>query len=923
MSKLIVLLSSVVAFNHLVAAEFSGSALAKTNGAFCVEWDVGNGGLKSLVLNNDTNRMNWIEGTGTWGTIRSYDPKIEFPSWEDSYFNPQLIKFEGMSIEGDEVVSHYVDGDVAVAVRRRLDGDSLHESYEFTNKGYAPRYYLRGHLGILATFNDSYHSAKICCTQRCHAHIHAHGKQSFVHALKMAPYDTELVLSMTDGALDGYSVRRIMKEYSNDRGDFVLHTEPFELLKGETRKFAWKVSSIKAGTFVPPVRVKYETCFPGEEFEIVDSQGTHRVKAEKPGELEAFGARLYVSPELDKVVENCIRFIVRKLQCRDPKSPLYGAFLLYDDETGRQYFDNRFSDHNATRERIGMGLLLARWLQTHKDAEVQEAFDLFEKFMFREFIDLESGVVYNTIGKNPNQKRLYNGPCAAEVLLELYALHGDIKYLETIKRVFLDFYANGGKKFYPNGGDISRAISLMEKAGMDVAKLKREHREHIDNVLANDIYYPEHEVRFEQTIVTPAVRLLAGYWLYLDKDPKVLEGLRRQIAMLERFDGDQPDHINGGTPIRHWDGYWFGKTHLYGDTLQYLSALSGNAYMLYYRVTGDERWREKAGRCFRNLLYLYREDGFGSAAYFVPHTVTMLKPDGTEIGQSRRGEKFDEFSNDQYGALHQMLKNIEAFQTSTVVRTNVWSSAMGKQIPVAYVLPSAYAMHPERKWPVAYLLHGCGGDANQFIEKTGLVRKAVDEGGFIAVCPDGMSSSWWMDSPIDDNVRYDTFVAKELVAWTDANFRTKTSRGDRAIAGASMGGYGAMTIGIRHKDVFGSIGTIFGCLELSPFLDKGWSIDKRMGALAGHEELYDRYSAINIAKTLKNGDVKLMMVIGTDDQFFVPCNRAMHDLLVKNGVEHSYAEIRGNDWLSSSHSFECQRFCEPFIFRFLAECFNR
>ncbi|MBQ0032014.1 MAG: hypothetical protein KBT68_04345, partial [bacterium] len=133
--------------------------------------------------------------------------------------------------------------------------------------------------------------------------------------------------------------------------------------------------------------------------------------------------------------------------------------------------------------------------------------------------------------------------------------------------------------------------------------------------------------------------------------------------MLERFDGDQPDYLGGGVPIRHWDGYWFGKTHLYGDTIHYLSALSGNAYMLYYRITGEEKWREKAGRCFRNLLNLYRPDGFGSAAYFIPYSVTMLKPDGTEIGPAMRGEKYDAFANDQYGALYVMLKNGEAFRT--------------------------------------------------------------------------------------------------------------------------------------------------------------------------------------------------------------------------------------------------------------------
>ena len=897
--------------------------LVRSNESFAVEWDARNGGLRSLVLNGDTNRMNWIEGTGTWGTIRSYSVQLDPSTWEDSYFNPPLLEFKGLSVEGDEVVSRYRDGTVEVVVRRRLEADTLVESYAFTNRGYAPRCYARGHLGILATFNDSYHAAEICNTRRCHAHVHARGEKAFVHAMRMSPFDTEIVLSMTEGALDGYSVRRIMKEYSNDRGDFVLHAAPFELLQGETRRFSWRIAAMKAGAFRPPVRVRYETCFPGEEFEIEDAAGMHRMKAGKVGPTEAFGARLFVSTPFEELAEKCIRHIVRKQQCKDPRSPLYGAFLVFDDETGRQYFDDRFGDHNASRERLFMGMLLARWLRTHDDSEVRAALDLFEKFVFREFVDAETGVVYNTIGKNPNQKRLYNGPFAAEFLLELYELKGERRYLETIKRIFLDFYANGGKNFYPNGGDISRAISLMEKAGLDVAKLKQDHREHIERVLANGIDYPAHEVRFEQTIVTPAVRLLAGYWLYIEKNPRVLEGLRRQIAMLERFDGDQPDYLGGGVPIRHWDGYWFGKDHLYGDTVHYLSALSGNAYMLYHRVTGEEKWREKAGRCFRNLLCLYRADGFGSAAYFIPYSVTMLRPDGSEIGPAMRGEKYDAFANDQYGALYVMLKNGEAFRTSTVLHTNTWSEAMRKDVPVACVLPSAYGRDPDRRWPVVYLLHGCGGDANQFLEKTGLVRKAVDDIGFIAICPDGMSSSWWMDSPVDESVRYGTFVGRELVRWADSSFRTVADRRGRVLAGASMGGYGAMSVGIRNKDVFGSVGSIFGCMELKPFVGNEWSIARRMGPVEGRESVYDAHSVLTLARSLGNGDLNLMMVIGSDDQFFVPCNRALHRQLSESGIAHDYVEIRGADWLSSSHSFECQRLCEPHLFEFVRKVLAR
>ena len=627
-----------------------------------VAYDEANGGVKSICLAADTNGMNWAEGTGTWGTIRCYSPRITWATKEDDFFNPPLMKFLGRSETNGTSVSRYTDGNgLQATVTRRLDGDSLSESYRFENTAYGPRYFLKGHLGILATFNDSYHSADICNRLRCHAHIHALGTNAYVHAVRMSPGIPELVLRMTEGALDGYSVRRVRTEYSNDRGDFVLHPAPFVLKRGEARTFAWTVSAIREGTFAPPVRVRYETCCPGEEFELSDASGTRRIRAERPGEMIVDGARLNVAPcGLDELVERCVRHIVRKQQCRDEASPLYGAFLIYNGATGSQYFDDRFGDHNACRERMGMGLLLARWLQTHDDQEVREAFDLYEKFVFREFIDRDTGMSYNTIGKDPSVRRLYNAPNCACLLLEFYRLKKDVSYLRTAIKVLLEYYEAGGWRFYANGAvSAPAAIVAGRREGLEVSELARQFRRQVDSILENGIRYPPHEVKFEQTIVTPAVMLLAQYYLLVEKDPKMLEGLRLQLQMLTRFDGDQPDWRSGGVPIRHWDGFWFGGRRLYGDTLHYHTGLSANSYALAYRVFGDERWLERARRGFRNCFGLFRADGFGTAAYYLPVTVTFIDKNNADLSYAMPAEGPDPWANDQYTVLYYMLLNAD------------------------------------------------------------------------------------------------------------------------------------------------------------------------------------------------------------------------------------------------------------------------
>ena len=110
-------------------------------------------------------------------------------------------------------------------------------------------------------------------------------------------------------------------------------------------------------------------------------------------------------------------------------------------------------------------------------------------------------------------------------------------------------------------------------------------------------------------------------------------------------------------PIRHWDGYWFGGKRLYGDTLHYHAGLSANGYALAYRVFGDDRWLERARRSFRNCLGLFRADGFGTAAWYLPVTVTLIDRGNRDLSYAMPAEGPDPWDNDQYTVLYFMLCN--------------------------------------------------------------------------------------------------------------------------------------------------------------------------------------------------------------------------------------------------------------------------
>lgn len=646
----------------------ASAALVRTNEAFVATWNESNGGLDSLVLRGDQAAMNWIDGDETYGVVHAYRFKIDFGTGKDNRRHLTPFGFERIDVAGDEIVSHYRLNDLKLAVRRRLEAEALVETYEFENAGAAPHYFLRGHLAFPTPFSDEYSDAGTCAARRCHAHVFTGGEVSWVRAEKMGPYPTEFLLTLEEGALDGYSLRIRASAFSNDRGDILLNAAPACVRPGEKLRFVFRLAAIPTGSFVPPVRLEQETLFPGETFAaVVDGCRVELGEATRAGEERRFElvsrgricrAVGYVAPSLDELVERRVRFILSHQQCRDPKSPLDGAFLVYDTEERLPYFDHAFFDHNAGRERIGMGLLVARWLRKHpKDAEAKAALLRFAAFVEREHFDPATGEVANSIGRDASFERPYNAPWFATFWRELYEVTEAEKYLDYLERTIADYYRKGGAKFYPNACTLSEEIAFLRAKGRDVAKLLKSLEEHIGWIVANGTRYPPHEVKFEQSIVAPSVALLADYLLHVRRDAKVEAALKANLEMLVRFDGDQPDHRQGGVPIRHWDGYWFGKIGSYGDTLHYWSSLSARAYEMCAELTGDVTLRARAERCFRNILYLYHPDGSASCAYYQALAMVRTEDDGREFEPEVRGERFDPWANDQDWGLYFTLRS--------------------------------------------------------------------------------------------------------------------------------------------------------------------------------------------------------------------------------------------------------------------------
>jgi hypothetical protein len=166
-------------------------------------------------------------------------------------------------------------------------------------------------------------------------------------------------------------------------------------------------------------------------------------------------------------------------------------------------------------------------------------------------------------------------------------------------------------------------IAAFRKAGRDrqAAELLKLFCGHADAVVATGTCLPPHEVNYEQTIVGPATLILLEAYL-CTRDERYLRCVKEFLPLLEAFNGRQPDHHLNDIAIRHWDGYWFGRQRLWGDTFpHHWSALTGWVFYRHWQATGDESYRQRGRAILLNNLSAFRSDGRASCAYLYPDMV--------------------------------------------------------------------------------------------------------------------------------------------------------------------------------------------------------------------------------------------------------------------------------------------------------------
>jgi len=232
--------------------------------------------------------------------------------------------------------------------------------------------------------------------------------------------------------------------------------------------------------------------------------------------------------------------------------------------------------------------------------------------------------------------------------------------------------------------------------------------------------------------------------------------------------------------------------------------------------------------------------------------------------------------------------------TSSVDTIKIYSESMNKVINTVVITPDNYNPDKEQ-YPVVYLLHGYNSSYSTWIENVPDLEKFADLHNFIIVCPDGGFSSWYFDSPVNEDYKYETHVTREVVDYIDTNYSTIQDRKGRAITGFSMGGHGALYLAFRHQDIFGAAGSQSGGIDIRPFPDS-WEISEILGEYEDYPENWEKNTVANMIGLLKPDSLALIIDCGIND-FFYPVNKNFHKRLMEINIPHEYIERPGqHDW---------------------------
>lgn len=246
-------------------------------------------------------------------------------------------------------------------------------------------------------------------------------------------------------------------------------------------------------------------------------------------------------------------------------------------------------------------------------------------------------------------------------------------------------------------------------------------------------------------------------------------------------------------------------------------------------------------------------------------------------------------------------------QAGTIEGAEFKSAVLGRSWAFNVYLPTGYDPNGPLRYPVLYLLHGNGGDRNEWVLK-GRIRRTADaliEAGemppAIIVMPDA-GTTWYVD--LKEQVESAFFL--ELIPVIEKNYRALGTRDARVIGGLSMGGYGALRYALKYPEKFQAAALLSPAVYNPEPPENSSARHVKVFALPGSSdgnfsaEMWKAYNYPSLWDAFLRKGIKVPMYInsGDDDEFFIEAQAVqLYELLRKNRQPAELRIVNGrHEW---------------------------
>jgi len=240
-----------------------------------------------------------------------------------------------------------------------------------------------------------------------------------------------------------------------------------------------------------------------------------------------------------------------------------------------------------------------------------------------------------------------------------------------------------------------------------------------------------------------------------------------------------------------------------------------------------------------------------------------------------------------------------------VILDSIYSKATDGYRKFYVILPRNYN-ETEERYRVLYLLHGYSGNHTDWLNKTSLI-KYVSNYPLLVITPEA-DNSWYTNSPTFKNKNYEDYIITELIPYVERKYRVLSAKHGRAIAGLSMGGYGAVKLALKYPNLFYYVGSFSGAFNWKDLIKMDKSLisqclkefDEENYLLSKH--LQKNLQGKNLPfEVLPTFNLPYFYILcGKDDTIegLLESNREFVEKLRRKGILYEYHELPGgHDWL--------------------------